>query len=163
MGKNQSRPPRFRDIWMNQTELGRYFGISAVAVGKKLVEVGLRSGQKEPTEKAIAEGYCRFTPMKDGTPFYLWNKEKVAPLFRQTGMGQLTQEEVEARTTAEALIASAKQAEKTGIDKLFFFLVEEIPRRDYPLINRFLRELGSDIHLEIEEAHPETPEIEDQK
>jgi hypothetical protein len=72
---------RFRDLWVNQTELGRHFGMSAVAIGKKLREVGLRTEQKEPSERAKTEGYCRFTPMKDGTPFYLWNKEKVAGHF----------------------------------------------------------------------------------
>lgn len=40
MGKKQQR---FRDIWVNQTELGRHFGMSAVAVGKKLIEMGLRT------------------------------------------------------------------------------------------------------------------------
>src|SRR5205807_601230 len=152
MSKKKSRPPRFRDIWMNQTELGRHFGISAVAVGKKLVGVGLRTKQKEPTEKAVTEGYCRFTPMKDGTPFYLWNKEKVAALFRQAGMSQLSQEEVEARATAEQLIALAKQAEETGIDKFLYFFVNDIPRREYPLIDRFLRKFGSDLRLGTEEA-----------
>jgi hypothetical protein len=73
--------PRFRDLWVNQTELGRHFGMSAVAIGKKLQEVGLRTEQKEPSEQAKADGYCRYTPMKDGTPFYLWNKEKVAAHF----------------------------------------------------------------------------------
>jgi len=128
---------------MNQTELGRHFGISAVAVGKKLSEVGLRDlQQKEPTELAKIEGYCRFTPMKDGTPFYLWNKEKVAALFRQAGMSQLSKEEVEARATAEQLIELAEQAEETGIDKFLYFFANDIPRREYPLVDRFLRELS---------------------
>lgn len=152
MSKKQPRPPRFRDIWMNQTELGRHFGISAVAVGKKLSEVGLRIEQKEPTELAKTEGYCRFSPMKDGTAFYLWNKEKVAALFRQAGMSQLSKEEVEARTTAEQLIKLAEQAEETGIDKLLYFFANEIPQREYPLIDRFLRELGSDLRLGTDEA-----------
>ena|SRR2546426_10171174 len=152
MSKKQPQPPRFRDIWMNQTELGRHFGISAVAVGKKLLQVGLRNEQKEPTELAKSEGYCRFTPMKDGTPFYLWNKEKVAVLFRQTGMNQLSKEEVEARATAEELIELAKQAEETGIDKLYYFFANDIPRREYPLIDRFLRELGSDLRLGSQEG-----------
>jgi len=148
MNKKQPRPPRFRDTWMNQTELGRHFGISAVAVGKKLSEVGLRDlQQKEPTELAKIEGYCRFTPMKDGTPFYLWNKEKVAALFRQAGMSQLSKEEVEARATAEQLIELAEQAEETGIDKFLYFFANDIPRREYPLVDRFLRELGSDLRL----------------
>jgi hypothetical protein len=152
MSKKQKQPPRFRDIWMNQTELGRHFGISAVAVGKKLSVVGLRTEQKEPTELAKTASYCRFTPMKDGTPFYLWNKEKVAVLFREAGMNMLPKEEVEARATAEQLIELAEQAEATGIDKLLYFFADDIPQREYPLIDRFLRELGSDLRLGTEEA-----------
>lgn len=68
--KKKQRPPRFRERWVNQTELGRHFGISAVAVGKKLSEFGLRNEQREPGERAQAEDYCRFAPLRDGTPFY---------------------------------------------------------------------------------------------
>jgi len=130
--------------------------MSAVAIGKKLCEVGLRTEQKEPTERAKTEGYCRFTPMKDGTPFYLWNKEKVSTLLRERGMRQLSGIEVEARSTAQMLIDLQRQAEETGIDKLLYFAVDEIPGRDYPLINRFLRELGSSLRLGGEEIIPES-------
>lgn len=155
---SQKRSPRFRDIWVNQTELGRHFGISAVAIGKKLCEVGLRTEQKEPTERAKTEGYCRLTPMKDGTPFYLWNKAKVAALLRESGMSQLSQQEVEARSTANMLIDLAGQAEETGMDKLWYLAVDDIRERDYPLINRFLRELGSSLRLLTEEILSESSE-----
>ncbi len=144
---SKKHAPRFRDLWVNQTELGKHFGMSAIAVGRKLVELGLRAADKEPTDKAKAEGYCRFTPMKDGTPFYLWNKEKVAALMRDAGMTQLTKKEAEAFETAKSLIATAREAEATGIDKLWYFLVGEIPERDYPLINTFLEQMGSSLRL----------------
>lgn len=108
---SKKRPPRFRDFWVNQTKLGQHFGMSAVAIGKKLREIGLRTEQKEPTERAKTEGYCRFTPMKDGPPFYLWNKEKVAALLCESGMSQLSQSEVEARGTAQMLISLSRQVE----------------------------------------------------
>ncbi len=147
---------RFRDLWVNQTELGQHFGMSAVAIGKKLREVGLRTEQKEPSERAKTEGYCRFTPMKDGTPFYLWNKEKVAGLLRESGMSQLSESEVEARNTATMLIELDRQAEETGTDKLFYFAMDEIKQQDYPLINRYLRELGSSLRLGEEETIAES-------
>lgn len=62
-------------------------------------------------------------------------------------MRQLRAGEVEARDNAQMLIDLHREAEKTGIDKLFFFALDEIPEREYPLINRFLRELGSSLHL----------------
>ncbi|MEO7020966.1 MAG: hypothetical protein ABI234_12500 [Ktedonobacteraceae bacterium] len=67
---SKKRSPRFRDIWVNQTELGHHFGMSAIVMDKKPREIGLRTEQKEPAEHAINNGYCQFTPMKDGTPFY---------------------------------------------------------------------------------------------
>ena len=133
-------------------ELGRHFGISAVAVGKKLAECGLRNEQKEPTDLALKEEYCHLAPMRDGTPFFLWNKEKVVELFRQAGMRQLSKQEVEARSTAVELIALAKEADESGIDKILYFFVGEIPQREYPLIDRFLRELGSDMRLGAEDT-----------
>jgi hypothetical protein len=144
---SKQRPPRFRDVWVNQTELGKHFNMSAIAMGKKLVDLGLRTAAKEPTELATAEGYCQFTPMKDGTPFYLWNKAKVASLLRSSGVTQLSRAEVQARDTAQALTQAYAQAEATGIDKLWYFVVDEVKQRDYPLVNRFLAELGSSIRL----------------
>src|SRR5260370_38213980 len=85
--------------------------------------------------------------MKDGTPFYLWNKEKVAGLLRESGMSQLSESEVEARNTATMLIELGRQVEETGTDKLFYFAVDEIKQQNYPLINRDLREFGSSSRL----------------
>jgi len=152
---SKKRPPRFRDVWVNQTELGKHFGMSAIAIGRKLIELGLRTLEKTPTEKSLAEDYCRFTPMKDGTPFYLWNKQKVAALLRSSGLPQLSKQEAEAYDTAKMLIATAREADETGMDKLFYFAVGEIKERDYPLINRFLAQLGSSLHLEEASADPE--------
>ena len=121
--------------------------MSAIAMGKKLIELGLRTPGKAPTELAIDGDYCRLTPMKDGTPFYLWEKNKVGALLRSAGVQQLSHAEVEARETAQSLIQAHAQAEATGIDKLWYFAVDEVGQREYPLINRFLGELGSPIRL----------------
>ena len=71
VGKNNKnkKKEKFSDIWVNQTTLGRTFNMSAVAIGKKLKELELRQADGKPTDKAISEGYCTFTPLKDGTPF----------------------------------------------------------------------------------------------
>jgi hypothetical protein len=31
---------------------------------------------KSATEKALNEGYVKLTPLKDGTPYFMWNIEK---------------------------------------------------------------------------------------
>jgi hypothetical protein len=71
---------KFSDLWKNQTELGKLFGLSSIAVGKILSEHGLKDG-KQATKKALDEEYATFTPLKDGTPFYLWNTSKVSQII----------------------------------------------------------------------------------
>ena len=122
--------------------------MSAIAVGKKLVEMGLKGADKQPTERALSEGFCRSTPLKKtGTPFFLWNKNKVAELLRSSGLQQLDSAEAEAYETARALIAAAKEAAETGMDKLFFFMVDEVPPAQHVSVNRWLGKLGSEIKL----------------
>ena len=66
---------KFADVWVNQTTLGKQFGLSAIAMGKKLKELGLRSDDGNPTTLALGNGYCTPTLLKDGTPFYMWNRQ----------------------------------------------------------------------------------------
>jgi hypothetical protein len=71
-------------------------------------------------------------------------------------MSQLSKSEVEARNTAKMLIDLDRHAEETGMDKLFYFAMDEIKQHDYPLINRYLRELGSSLRLGEEEIIAES-------
>ena len=69
MSKNKKK---FNQIWSSQTDLGKKFGLSAIAVGKLLIEAGLKDAvTKSATEKAL----------KDGTPYFMWNIEKIRPLI----------------------------------------------------------------------------------
>ena len=75
---------KFDQIWKNQTELGKKFGISAIAVGKILTEHGLKDQQtKQATQRALDEGYAESTPLKDGTPYFMWNIRKVKQIIAQ--------------------------------------------------------------------------------
>ena len=65
MGKK--RHQKFTDVWANQTNLGKQFGLSAAAMGKKLKELNLRGEDGNPTAQALCQGYCTPTPLKDGT------------------------------------------------------------------------------------------------
>ena len=76
---------RFRDTWSNQTDLGRRFGLSAVAIGKLLIARELKDTKtKMPTPKALEGGFAKATPLKDGTPFFMWNAQKIEPLISQS-------------------------------------------------------------------------------
>lgn len=67
---------KFKSTWKNQKEIGLIYGRSAVAVGKALIELGLRDAvTKSPTSLALSEGIAQSTPLRDGTQFYLWHKD----------------------------------------------------------------------------------------
>jgi hypothetical protein len=100
---------KFTDVWANQTALGKQFGLSAVAMGKKLKELGLRTEDGNPTEQALTEGYCTSTPLKDGTPFFMWNRQKVEELMQAHGYQKLDPQEVKARELAESWVQVHKQ------------------------------------------------------
>lgn len=79
MSKNHKK---FGKIWSNQTDLGKKFGISAIVVGKLLIENGLKdSVTKLATKKALDEEYAKSTPLKDGTPYFMWNIDKVRAIL----------------------------------------------------------------------------------
>jgi hypothetical protein len=84
-GRGSEQEASFRDSWGNQTELGKRVGLSAVAVGKKLKELGLRDAHGAATDIALRDGYCKATPLKDGTPFFMWNIRKVMQLLNPSG------------------------------------------------------------------------------
>ncbi|HAX77341.1 MAG TPA: hypothetical protein DCY88_16280 [Cyanobacteria bacterium UBA11372] len=93
---------KFSDIWVNQTVLGKQFGLSAIAMGKQLKELGLRSKETgTPTQEAIENGFCQSTPLKDGTPFFMWNKAKVAELMQAQGHEKLDAKEIKYRELAD--------------------------------------------------------------
>ena len=53
-----SKEKKFTQIWSNQTNLGKKFGLSAIAVGKLLVGEGLKDPKtKLATKKALEEGF----------------------------------------------------------------------------------------------------------
>jgi hypothetical protein len=107
MGKKGHQ--KFADLWANQTSLGKQFGLSAIAMGKKLKELGLRGENGNPTVPALIEGYCTSTPLKDGTPFFMWNRQKVEELMQVHGYQRLDPQEVKARELAESWVQVHEQ------------------------------------------------------
>jgi len=142
---------KFRDIWVNQTMLGKAFNLSAVAIGKKLKELELRQADGTPTEKALSEGYCTATPLKDGTPFFLWHKKKVKQLLQTDGLQPLSEQEIRCRELAKDLI-DAEHLSDQGQDKAAYLMYDsihdEIKSSDIAMINHFLRKLGSKQQLD---------------
>jgi len=78
-------------------------------MGKKLKELGLRAEDGNPTAQALAGGYCTSTPLKDGTPFFMWNRQQVEELMLAYGYQRLDPREVKARELAESWVQVHKR------------------------------------------------------
>lgn len=121
----KNKPKKFGQIWSNQTEIGKKFGISAIAVGKLLMEVGLKDHTtKSASQKALDEGYAKSTPLKDGTPYFMWNIDKVRSLIAKDHQ-PLSKVNYWVKEVEKML----KQAEKMcneGNDKIGFMLADSV-------------------------------------
>lgn len=114
---------KFTHLWSSQTNLGKKFGLSAIAIGQLLINDGLKDPKtKLATEKAISGGYAKSTPLKDGTPYFMWNIEKVRPLIEKNHQ-PLSNIECwvnEVRKT----IREAEQLDREGKDKLAYMIYD---------------------------------------
>lgn len=111
MGKSKNK---FKATWKNQKEIGLIYGKSAIAVGKALVELGLKdSSTKNPTTTALSEEIAKSTPLKDGTPFYLWHKTKTCEkLDTLDGWSRQSQEQRDLQRLTSEYVSWIKQALK---------------------------------------------------
>ncbi len=115
MGKSKNK---FKATWKNQKEIGLIYGKSAIAVGKALVELGLKDNStKNPTTLALSEEIAKSTPLKDGTPFYLWHKTKTCEkLDSLDGWSRQSQEERDLQRLTSEYISWIKKALKANDD-----------------------------------------------
>src|SRR6266568_2169542 len=140
MGK-QGRQ-KFADVWANQTNLGKQYGLPPIAMGKKLKELGLRGEDGNPTAQALVGGYCTPTPLKDGTPFYLWNRQQVEELMQAHGYQRLDPQEVKARELAESWVQVHQQWQEVvyGVEEARDIKKEARRRGLTERVNALLRE-----------------------
>ena len=136
----------FRDNWASQTDIGKRYGMSAIAVGKVLAEHGLRDATTRlATPKALTDGWCVETPLQSGAMHYMWAIGKVRDLLGRDGHATITRAERE----ANELIATIKHSvalSADGNDKLAFLQMDyvflEVPTKDRPEIAKHLRAKG---------------------
>lgn len=120
MSKNGRGKNNWARTWINQTDLGREFGLSSVAIGKRLSELGLKDG-REATVSALADGFAVAAPLANGIKNFRWNRERCLALLSESGLHRLDHRAVrEAKFDAEAR-SIAKEISKLfddGQDKL---------------------------------------------
>jgi hypothetical protein len=116
---------------IRKTDVGKNFGISAIAVGKILIEAELKDpSTKLATEHALSEGYAKSTPLKDGTPYFMWNIEKIRPLISKEHQ-PLSRVDFWVNEVRNR-IKEAEKLDEDGNDKLAIMLYdsryEEVPK-----------------------------------
>lgn len=121
-----------KDSWENQTKIAEYFGLSSVKFGKFLVEKGLRDSEtKYPTSKALSEGFAKSTPLKDGIPFFMWNKAKLAEFCENNGLSKLNKLDYYIKKTKKEYEQIQKNDDGTKIYSLMeqsLYDLDDVPK-----------------------------------
>ncbi len=119
----------FQREWGNQTDIGRHFGMTAVALGRFLIAQGLRDPvTKQATSHALDDGYAKATPLKDGTPFFLWNRQKLGGMLKGAGVRMASPVEYHTkRVYAEMSQLLRSRDDDDGSDKMARYAWEMWP------------------------------------
>lgn len=75
--------------WVTQTALGKLFGASSHAIGRWLVELGLRTKDGIPTLDALTKRLAKAMRDDRGFHFYVWDRESICVLLRRAGHRQI--------------------------------------------------------------------------
>lgn len=120
----------FSKTYASLTDIGRTFGMSAIAVGRRLDEAGLRDpGTRRPTGTCLARGTAVATPMRDGTQHFMWDRRTVAALLR-SDRAPLDRLEAAVFDFRRAYHAFEREAD-AGFDKMAYLglqgTIEDLP------------------------------------
>ena len=139
---------KFNDIWSNQTNLGKRFGISAIQVGEILIKHGLKSAKtKEATKKALDSGYAKSTPLKDGTPYYMWNIQMIQSLLKESY--EMLSEVGYWVNEVKTIFQEADRLTEEGQDKLACFIADsaydEVPKKIRKEVKKIVENFFNDV------------------
>ncbi len=82
---------RFKDIWSTQTDIAKKYGLSSIALGKKLKELGYRNPDGTPTKMAIKGEFVNIVTSNDGIDYYMWHRDKMRNVLAQeTSLSRLS-------------------------------------------------------------------------
>lgn len=113
---------RWAKTWVSQTDIGHYYGLSAIKVGRVLSELGLKD-KAGATQRAIDGGFAVSAPLADGTQHWRWHKGKVLRAFDEHGLVRVSKQDRAAsrvKKEAAAIFRQNNPLLEDGIDKLFW-------------------------------------------
>ncbi|MFM7312781.1 MAG: hypothetical protein ACKO0M_06400 [Cyanobium sp.] len=124
--------------WLSLTELGRVYGISAVHTGKLLVLAGLRSGDGEPTARALQDGIA-LCPHQGDHHQALWSRQGCAGPLEHQGLEPLRQRSM---VGLWADLLTALQQGSPSICVSAEEMADDMPQELVNPVNRELRQRG---------------------
>lgn len=134
---------KFNKIWANQTEIGRQYGLSSIAVGKLLMEHGLRDRTtKAATPDALNNGIAQFTPLADGTPFFMWNREKIGQIIQKTGFTQVSPTDFHTSRVTDKMKAALRPSSNDKLNDIALDCFED-------MLDEFLEDTPKAIRPEV--------------
>lgn len=70
---------------LNLTALGKLYGVSCRVVGQWLWEIGLRTGDGRPSQRAFDDGYVSQARLPQGGYYWVWDGPKTIQALEQAG------------------------------------------------------------------------------
>ena len=126
VGNMAKKKNKWSKTWVSQTDIGHYYGLYAIKVGRVLTELGLKD-KAGATQRAIDDGFAVSAPLADGTQHWRWRKSKVLRAFDEHGIDRVSkQKQAQSRLKKEAaaLFRQNNPMLEDGIDKFFWTEVE---------------------------------------
>ncbi len=74
-----------RTPFSSMKQIGRLFGVSAIAVGKKLKERGWRQPDGKPTASTLSQGIAKVVVTPSGISFTAWDHVRTVAELEQAG------------------------------------------------------------------------------
>lgn len=72
------------DEYTTMRELGKTFDVSSHTIGRWLVEIGLRTAEKNPSQRALRE-YVTQISLDCGKPLFMWHQAKTIAALESAG------------------------------------------------------------------------------
>jgi hypothetical protein len=72
--------------YSSMKQIGRLFGVSAIAIGRKLKQRGWRTQTGDPTAETLSMGIAKLVVPPSGFPFVAWDHEKTVAELERAGM-----------------------------------------------------------------------------
>jgi hypothetical protein len=136
---SQPPPPATEPQWLSLTDLGRFYGISAVHCGRLLSEAGLRDASGQPTRHALRSGCAIRGHQPHAHGPTQWHRSHCQAVFQRAGL-----EPIQRTTLVQqwAQLLSALTEGSASISTSAAQMAEDLPGELVDPVNAELRQIG---------------------